>query len=455
MLLRFNVKNFLSFDDITEFSMFPGKARLKENHLIKTQNTNILKFTTIYGANAAGKSNLVKSIAYSRKIILAGLEHISRDFYHKGKPENKNEKTTFEYEIMINNKYYAYGFNVIISKKEIVGEWVYDITGKEEKLIFERDLENNNFEIGINFKNKSNNMRFNVYFDDNKLNKKTLLLNELNRNKEHIYENNNEFIIFKTIFDWFSHCLDINFASAPITNFQYMLGEDIHFNDSIVKTLNMFGTGITNFSLIESDLEDIKNDLPRELLEDIKNDLLTNGNEHGSVSIRGTNQFYNITLDKKSNLKVKTLSFKHENQDCDFYLSEESDGTRRLLDLIEILLNSKDKVFIIDEIDRSLHPNLTHKFIELFLQISESRNVQLIVTTHEDRLLDLELLRRDEIWFTQKNKNGSTELYSLENYGPRFDTKIVKAYLEGRYGAIPSFKNIDLEELNKLYSNNN
>jgi len=135
MLLRFNVKNFLSFNDITEFSMFPGKVRLKENHLIKTPKTNILKFTTIYGANAAGKSNLVKSIAYSRKIILSGLEHISREFYCKGNSENKYKKTTFEYEIMVGSKYYAYGFNVIINKKEIVGEWLYDITGKEEKVI--------------------------------------------------------------------------------------------------------------------------------------------------------------------------------------------------------------------------------------------------------------------------------------------------------------------------------
>lgn len=455
MLLRFNVKNFLSFDDITEFSMFPGKVRSKENHLMKTTNTNILKFATIYGANAAGKSNLVKSIDYSKEIILFGLEHISRDFYFKGNSDNKDKKSTFEYEIMIDNKYYAYGFNVITSKREIVGEWLYDITGKEEKLIYERDLENNTFEVGINFKDKSNDTRFNVYFDDNRLNKKTLLLNELNRNKEHIYKNNNEFVVFKNIFDWFMDCLDINFASAPITNFQYMLGEDIDFNESIVKTLNMFGTGITNFSLIESDLEDIKNDLPREVLEDIKNDLIEKGQEHSAVNLRGINQFYNITLDKKNNLKVKTLSFKHENQECDFYLSEESDGTRRLLDLIEILLNSKNKVFIIDEIDRSLHPNLTHKFIELFLKLSESRNVQLIVTTHEDRILDLDLLRRDEIWFAQKTIKGSTELYSLENYGPRFDTKIVKAYLEGRYGAVPSFKNLNLDELNKLYVENN
>ena len=121
------------------------------------------------------------------------------------------------------------------------------------------------------------------------------------------------------------------------------------------------------------------------------------------------------------------------------------------MDLIEILLNSEDKVFVIDEIDRSLHPNLTYKFIELFLEIAEQKNVQLIVTTHEDAILDLELLRRDEVWFVEKDNKGKTELYSLEDFGPRFDKKILKAYLEGRYGAIPHFKKFNIEEFNSLY----
>ena len=173
------------------------------------------------------------------------------------------------------------------------------------------------------------------------------------------------------------------------------------------------------------------------------------------LNVRGNKQFYNITLDENKNLKVKTLAFKHENQNADFYLSDESDGTRRLMDLIEILLNSKNKVFVIDEIDRSLHPNLTYKFIELFLEMAESEDVQLIVTTHEDRVLDLDLLRRDEVWFAEKDNRGRTELYSLEDFGPRFDAKIVKAYLEGRYGAIPHFKNLDIKKLSRTYFENN
>ena len=146
MLLRFNVKNFLSFDDDTEFSMFSGKTRLKDTHLIKTKKTNLLKFAAIYGANAAGKSNLVKAMSYSKNIILRGMNDASRESYFKGNENNKEKKTTFEYEIMVNNRYYAYGFNVLISRKEICGEWLYDITSDDEKLIFERNLEEGSFE---------------------------------------------------------------------------------------------------------------------------------------------------------------------------------------------------------------------------------------------------------------------------------------------------------------------
>lgn len=449
MLLRFNVKNFLSFDDDTEFSMFPGKVRKKENHLIKTNKTNLLKFAAVYGANASGKSNLVKAMSYSKDIILEGIKSIPRESFFKGNIKNKDKHTSFEYEILIDNRYYAYGFNIIISKKEIVGEWLYDITNKEEKLIFERNLENGEFKHEMVFKNKNNKIRFDVYFEDSKLNNKTLFLNEINRSKNILYQNNSEFMIFRKIYTWFYESLDVNFASTPITNFQYMLSDDINLNENIVKTLNLFGTGITNFNLIESDIDDVRRDLPRFILEDVKDKLL-NGLAT-TVNIRGNKQFYDITLDENKNLKIKVLSFKHENQEMDFYLSEESDGTRRLMDLIEILLNSEDKVFVIDEIDRSLHPNLTYKFIELFLEIAEQKNVQLIVTTHEDAILDLELLRRDEVWFVEKDNKGKTELYSLEDFGPRFDKKILKAYLEGRYGAIPHFKKFNIEEFNSLY----
>ena len=125
----------------------------------------------------------------------------------------------------------------------------------------------------------------------------------------------------------------------------------------------------------------------------------------------------------------------HNNSKYSFEAYEESDGTIRVLELLDILLTD-NKVYLIDELDSSLHPILVKGLLKLFLE-SNKQN-QLIITTHELRTLDFDLVRRDEIWFTEKKEDGSTKLYSLEEFKDvaRFDRKIDKAYLEGRFGAV-------------------
>ena len=120
--------------------------------------------------------------------------------------------------------------------------------------------------------------------------------------------------------------------------------------------------------------------------------------------------------------------------------SEESDGTQRLTHLLPALhtICQNQGLFVIDEFDRSLHPLLAKGFVRTFLQLCAGKGSQLIFTTHETAFLDLELLRRDEIWFAdKKQKEGTTELYSLADYKVRTDLKIDKAYLQGRFEAVP------------------
>ena len=149
-------------------------------------------------------------------------------------------------------------------------------------------------------------------------------------------------------------------------------------------------------------------------------------------------------------IKVTKLGLIHNQRPNEvFELKDESDGTKRLFDLIPLIGDfSKDFTIIIDEIDRSLHPKLAKKFFELFYKIENSKS-QLIVTTHESSLLDLDLVRRDEIWFAEKDKNGASKLFSLNQFKVRYDSKVEKAYLLGRYGAIPIFKTFDELELNR------
>jgi AAA15 family ATPase/GTPase len=144
-----------------------------------------------------------------------------------------------------------------------------------------------------------------------------------------------------------------------------------------------------------------------------------------------------------------TAHLDNEGNEKLFDIDQESDGTQRLLDLAPGLLDifSGDKVYIIDELDRSLHPDITVSILDAFLNsdTDKSGHSQLIVTTHETNLLDQQLIRKDEIWFCQKNKQGESNLYSLEEYQPRFDNDIRKGYAVGRFGGIPllsDFKNL-------------
>ena len=127
-----------------------------------------------------------------------------------------------------------------------------------------------------------------------------------------------------------------------------------------------------------------------------------------------------------------------------FEIDEESDGSVRLLDFIPMLIDLKlnSSVYLIDEIDRSMHPMLSQKLLEYYFAfLDKERDTQLICTTHESNLLDLNMIRADEVWFVEKGQDGASHLTSLAEYKPREDVR--KGYLQGRYGAIPFFASIN------------
>ena len=154
-----------------------------------------------------------------------------------------------------------------------------------------------------------------------------------------------------------------------------------------------------------------------------------------SCTLRIENDLYLVKKDENNKFEVKSLKFMHNNSEYSFGAYEESDGTIRVLELLDILLTD-NKVYLIDELDSSLHPLLVEGLLKLFLESNNTN--QLIITTHELKTLDFDLVRRDEIWFAEKSEEGSTRIFSLEEFKDvaRFDRKIDKAYLEGRFGAI-------------------
>ncbi|PKM65884.1 MAG: transporter [Firmicutes bacterium HGW-Firmicutes-2] len=451
MLIRFNVGNFLSFNSVEEFSMISGKVRSKMNHIYSDSKLKLLKFAALFGANASGKSNLVSAIDFARETVVLGLPDMHTMKYFKGYEANKNEKSYFEFEVKIGSSYYAYGFELLLSDSSIKSEWLIELDPiGNDRVIFTRDVESGQYSVDNYFKDKKLISKLNLYAEDVREDDTILFLKIMNQNKDNFYNENKEAAILKEMFRWIEINLDVNYPDRPISDYSYFMTDD-NINE-ISRVISAFGTGITKFRVVDVAPESIFADLPRKLAQDIISKLEKSSAEkkkkdEDSVSrilIRSSNKdFMILEIDNEGEISSKTIKFNHGNDNVLFSLSEESDGTVRILDLLEILLDrKKDKTYIIDEIDRCLHPQLTYKFVETFLELAESRNIQLIVTSHESRLLDFDLLRRDEIWFVEKNTNGETRLYSLEEYNSRFDQKIDKAYLEGRYGGVPLFNTI-------------
>ncbi|MCI9052925.1 MAG: AAA family ATPase [Lachnospiraceae bacterium] len=454
MLIRFNIKNFLSFSEredgkSEEFSMIAGKVRSKKEHVYEDGKIKLLKFAAVYGANAAGKSNLVKALDFMQRIIVSGLPEGHTDNYCKVMTESKDKESYFELEILLNDKYYAYGFEVILNQSRFTSEWLVELTSdNKEKLIFSRDIIKGIYEFGGEVKIKGLIEKLNVYAEDIQEDGSVLLLSIMNQNKKTLYQQFEQAAIFQDIYKWIKNNLDINYPDRPISDYSYMAKtENV---EEICRIIAAFGTGITDFQMVEVPVEKVLGHLPKTIQEDLLADIEKktvdmkadiNVDELGII-MRSNRDFFILNIDKEENIICRTIKFSHGKKNILFELSEESDGTVRLLDLLEVLLSGEGKTYIIDELDRCLHPSLTYKFVDTFLKLAFQKNIQLIVTTHESRLLDFDLLRRDEIWFVNKRKSGESDIYSLEEYNARFDQKIDKAYLEGRYGGIPVFNTV-------------
>ena len=312
---------------------------------------------------------------------------------------------------------------------------------------FERDIENSTYKLEGALKRKGIYEKLKNYIEDICNDGSILFLSIMNQNKKKLYEENKDIQILKNIFLWIAFSFDINYPNRPISNYSYMIDE--RKIKEVCKIISAFGTGITNFEIIDEQLEKVLSRIPKGLAEKILSDieeiqirLRTDDKiKNSNIIMRSEKDFFIININKEE-VMCKTIEFSHERKNVFFRLEEESDGTIRILDLLEILLSGEGKTYVIDELDRCLHPSLTYRFISTFLKMAAEKNIQLIVTTHESRLMDFDLLRRDEIWFINKKKNGESDIYSLEEYNTRFDQKVDKAYLEGRYGGVPIFNAI-------------
>lgn len=425
MLIKFRVENYKSFDAEQSLSLMTGESRDHRDHVYSVKGTDILRTAVLFGANASGKSNLVKAMIASRNLILG--YPIRREDYCRLTPENRDKPTAFEYTLEINNRFFSYGLAVQLSTGTITEEWLYEHVQSSRVKIFHR-IQNDiktDLELG-----EHDRMFFNVYTAEANTNRGMpfmLIISKMPQTSK------GKLNSIHLVLNWFARSLRIIAAgSAPFNRTE----KTNSFTDAAIAR---YGTGITSVRYETLEPPAYAQILPSDFLYGLVAANRQNNQESFST-VRLPTGIYTISAKANGEPVVKKMVYDHNGVQFDY--REESDGTNRLMELLPVLDTSDEKniTYVIDELDRSLHPQLTQKFIKDFESLDPNLRRQLILTVHESRLLDLNLLRRDEIWFINKNADGASEVYSLEEYKERKDRKVDKSYLDGRYGGIPCFK---------------
>lgn len=443
MLIKLSVENFKSFDQKEELSMVSSsKMQGNKNHRMKIKQTQLLKNAVVYGANASGKSNLVTAFAFIKTTLMEGLPVGSANDFCRNKEANKERESVFELQFTVGDTFYAYGFSTILSQRKITEEWLFELMqdGGAHQLFIR---EGNNApvlgdDVRLSTAEKS---RFTVYSEDFIDQGTRLFLTEMNRGKK--YARNSRLLFFPETFNWIMNNIIVINPNIGISN------TEAYYNDesleNISKLIQTFDTGITDIKTRQITVDEMSKMIPVEVVQGIFSHLKMQMQMTNMPGIQMTwrveGGFFNIRIQGNAEPEITTLVLKHGKSVFDFSFVEESDGTKRLFDLIDMLLTDRpDTVFVVDELERSLHPKLTEHFLKLFMEAHDGVRMQLVFTTHEDTIMDQSLFRRDEIWFVERNADNASKIYSLDRFKERYDKKLSKAYLEGRYGAIPVFR---------------
>ena len=386
MLLEFSCSNFKSIKEKVTFSAIATDNIKNEKFLKKFDDFRVLHTSVIYGPNGAGKSNIFKGIGFMRDLVIKSRENrpgeVLKQPTHKMAHDKKSE---FNMQFIINNIRYAYEF--VLKDNLVDEEYLYYFEDKNAVKVFERE----EGEVCLGEKFEKNKVLLEII--ENEIGDNKLLLSCIG-DKSDIFEINNAFLFFKEYL-----VIQNSDVKTERKNCIKVMMENEKMRELIISVFREF----------DSDLKDIKIESSGENLDD-------------------------------KDIRIK---FVYDEFETDLY-KEESTGINKLFDLVLPIIESfiNGKVMIVDEIELNLHRNIAYKIISLFNTHLPNNSDQLIFTSHDISLLNLNLFRNDQIWFAQLGKGRATELYSLvEIKNIRADENIAKGYIMGRYGAVPSFKN--------------
>lgn len=441
MLLSFSLQNFRSFKSEQTLNLLASRRVTPHGppHCVALPNfdTAALRVASLYGANGAGKSNLIRAIGVLKQLILAGTS--------PGKPiayqpflldqESPTQPSTFELQFLTQEKVFRYG--VCCDSKRVHEEWLDVYEDKNERNLFSRRSDDDGsvvVQLGPTGKARGHTQKMKALAEVGSRPNQLFLTEIVN-----LDDPDAQGPLFHRAVKWFSSTLSVIEPDAPFASLAESISADEAFAKFAGVFLRLASTGISD---LEVKTENIgKSSFWQSMLPTLP---------EGELLVLQGPQGEEIILDRTEadTVRRRTIMALHDRdtgEQVRLPLHEESDGSRRLLNLLPALfrLANQGGVFVIDELERSMHPMLARKFIEYFLQSNGDTRSQLIFTTHESALLDLDLIRRDGIWFAEKDSAGATHLYSLADFKVRKDLRIEKGYLEGRFGAIPFLGGID------------
>lgn len=416
MLIEFRTANCLSFKEMAEFSMLASKDKTNEDsNTFMFNGSRFLKSAAIYGANGSGKTNFVQAIDFMRDLVL-GIFPV-RNYTYRLDKTMKDEPSFFEIIFIKNDKRYRYGFE--LSRKNVLSEWLFYVPTTRETTLFTREKQN--ITIGRSFKEGK------VLSDSVKSDKLFLsFVAQLDGAK-----------IAQSIVEWFKDMSVMSGLDSDVSDTVNILSEKGKSGEKrkkqVLDILHRFDIQIEDITIKERDF------VP----------LIPPSDSDMSDQMKVVIESLNTLIEKEGGGKMppqvithrKTYENGKESGLEEFDLQRyESDGTKKLFALAGSLAQSLEtgQTIVVDELESKLHPLVTKEIVKLFnSKVSNKKNAQLIFTTHDTNLLQGNHFRRDQIWFTEKDKFGSSHLYSLLEYKPRKDASFQKDYINGRYGAIP------------------
>lgn len=425
MLIEFSVGNYRSFKEKATFSMVATSVTAKNKQLDLNNafdagnDLRLLKTAAIYGANASGKSNLVKALRFVRSFILnSSRESQAADAIivepFQLSVETEEQPSFFEIVFMLKGTRFRYGFEV--TAQQVVAEWLYRTPTRREARLFDRRLDD--IQVGASFKeghDLQHRTRPNALF--------LSVVAQFNGK------------IAEAILEWFVE-LDTRLGVTDIAdrNDTLRLLNKEELKNKIVQLVKQLDLGI----------QDIQVERPNySALPQYIKDRYNNPGDLSSSFDKARNQLVRDIVEKTEAQTVHRV-FNDQGQQVDvraFDLDQhESEGTKKLFGLAGSLVPALEQglVVVVDELDARLHPLVTCAIINLFNNPETNpKNAQLIFTTHDTNLLQNTMFRRDQIWFVEKDRFGASHLYSLVEFKVRNDASFEKDYIQGRYGAIP------------------